>query len=309
MLEGLARDEPGDPTYRSNLAAAYDRLADASRGTGLPDRAEEARGKARSHRAASPPRLAAAPENELGFAGTNGYSARPDLAGSGEPSEKVYLETHAVLEQQAHERPGDAARQNRLAVSHGRLGRFYAGAGRLREAVAAFGAARSAWERLAGLHPGVTYYRSELAKAHDRLGLTLARLGRLGEAEATYRTEAEVLVRLTGERPDVPEYRHLLALCWSLLGDLHATANRPGPAADEFLRAHETLTRLSRDYPEIPAFQQSLGQSHVHLSNVDRQAGRWARPPPPSTPPGRSSCGSPIATRRSPISGTTWPGC
>jgi tetratricopeptide (TPR) repeat protein len=274
VLERVALEEPGNAIYRSNLAGAYDRLATIHRGAGRHDKAEEARSRARSHREALAPTLAVAPENELGFAATHGYLGALDLPDRGEASELVYLETHALVERQAAERPDDAACQNRLAVSHGRLGLFYAGAGRLRDALAPFGAARSVWERLASAHPDVTYYRSELAKSLDRLALTCSRMGQLHEAEAAYQAEVKLLVQLTGERPSVPEYRHMLALCRSLIGELRAAAGRVEQAFEECRQADEILTCLCRDDPEIPAFQQSLGQSHVRVSHLDRAAGR-----------------------------------
>jgi tetratricopeptide (TPR) repeat protein/tRNA A-37 threonylcarbamoyl transferase component Bud32 len=250
---------------RSQLYAAYSRVASISKEFGLYD---EALTTYRRALALAEQMAAVAP------ADTKFRAARAQclewiggvLNLTGHPAEALrsFEQAREILEPLARDDPVDLRRQEELswllaniAVSQNRLGRR-ADAIRLHEQVLGIR------EALVDRDPTSLRYRSDLAWCWRELGLAKEAAG---DPEAALRPaeRAVALLRdVVRSDPGAVDHRHRLAACLHIVGRLLLRSRRPAEAAAPMEQAYEYFEALARDDPS--QFRDDLAQSLLYLA-------------------------------------------
>jgi tRNA A-37 threonylcarbamoyl transferase component Bud32 len=293
LYEKLNQEYPNHPSYRQNLARAYDR-----RGLffykGDPKEVQQAGADFRAAQDLSQKLMKDFPDEP---------SHRNDLAtwyfhqgvllnNEGErlirafpaDREKMQQANHYLdRAEQAYTRARDIIRAGArdldrepaehrytLAKAYTWLGSLLRNRNRPREAEANYSKAQRLYQDLLGEEPRVAEYREQLAQCHYQRAALLGKEGVTPCHDAVTQQ-----TKLVDDYPTVPRYRADLARTHLLLGTLLATTGRPKEAADCYNQVIGLNAKLVKEFPREPEYRIGLARGLYH------QARLLALQPPP----------------------------
>jgi tetratricopeptide (TPR) repeat protein len=284
LLEGLARDHPGEASYLHSLAGQHHNAGMVYQDT---------LGKPRETRAAF--RTALELEEQAAAKAPYDVGVQEFLAkhvfslgvvhdvGLKEPAPALqFFERSAALrEKLVRENPAVHEFRGELALSYRSIGRLRRIRGEREPAARAFDQALALLERVVADQPASPDFRNTLGLTYTSLGHLRYESGDLAEAAGCHRRAVEVQERLARDHPERLVYRsHLvpylgnLASVYSVLDqldDARRTVGRARPFAD----APRRRGYQAADYARAPALLQALSDSvDQRVARAEEDLGR-----------------------------------
>jgi serine/threonine-protein kinase len=282
IQEELVRDAPGEfsYTYTVQLAAAL-----ANLGT-LAGRLGEHPEAVRCFRRVSElwdvllargtPGAPADPERQAGLAAAcHNLAIALSNAGRRQEAVPVFRRVLELRTRLADANPHVTRFQAELGAIHTSLGILHAQEGDFDDALACYRAARTIYERLAGLDKtGSAAVRKDLAASHFNVGVAHGARGRRPQELRAFEKARGLQETLLKSDPDNLDYRLALAQTLNNIGyNLWAT-HRLDEARPVLHQAIATLRVAVARAPRVPAYRSQLSTHYELLSHVERDAGR-----------------------------------
>ncbi len=258
IRRALVDAEPGNLTWKADLAASYRKLSDTLRAQGDSAGALAAARDA-LNAAASPRDLAAAHKRIADVLKATGDSA-------GALAE--YRAALAVREELARSAPENLIWQRDLAINHERVGVVLQEQGELPAALASYRAGLAIAERLPAREPANKDRWRDVAIFHTRIGDALLAQGTREPALAAYREARAIAERMAGEDPTNVKWLRDLSISHGKIGDvLNAAGDRAG-ALVEYRAELAIASRLAAQDPRNAEWQRDLAISHETVAAV-----------------------------------------
>jgi serine/threonine-protein kinase len=245
-------EEDARPAARSQLSAAYGRVADISWELGL---SEEALATHRRALALVEQMAVATPDSrELRAKRAQCYTRIGfTLRTMGRPAEALpaYERAREIQEALVRDQDADPGRLETLSWTLSNIGVIHQDLGRPAEAIRRHRQAIGIHEGLVARDPGNTRYRSDLAWCWHYYGISLAASGDLKAALHMFERATAALKKLNEHDPAQVEDRWRLARCREDVGMMLLRRGQPAEAAVLLDRAAEAHRALARDNPAL----------------------------------------------------------
>ncbi|WP_283133634.1 tetratricopeptide repeat protein [Rhizohabitans arisaemae] len=271
----LTSHQPGNTTYRRDLAVSYGRLADLAAAQGQAQVAERLY---RDSLSVVERLVAGEPGNttyqrDLAVS----YERLGDLArvqGQVQVAERLYRDSLHIRERLVAGEPGNTTYQRDLVLSYNRLGDLARVQGQVQVAERLYRDSLSVVERLVAGEPGNTTYQRDLAVSYDHLG-DLARVqGQVQVAERLYRDSLHIRERLVAGEPGNTTYQRDLAVSYERLGDLAAAEGQVQVAERLYRDSLSVVERLAAGEPGNTTYQRDLAVSYERLGDLAAAEGQ-----------------------------------
>jgi Tfp pilus assembly protein PilF len=138
------------------------------------------------------------------------------------------------------------------------LGDIAVARGDLTAALAAYGEARAAMERLAAADAGNADWQRDLSVSNDRIGDVLVKQGNLPDALKSYRAGLVIAERLAASDAGDADWQRDLAVSFGKLASAYRASGDRAKARDFFRQGQTIMSRLTKISPDNAEWKQDL---------------------------------------------------
>jgi serine/threonine protein kinase len=269
FYERFAAENGANPRVRRETARAYLRIGRIQGRLGVPDKADEAYGRAVD--------LQQALADEL----PGDLDCRYDLAvtlmnwveflialNRYQDAERHARQAQLLLRQLVEQVPRSALYRDWVARMDNALGILCLRTDRQQKAGDYFERSLARWRELRDEEPASPTYRRGLAVVMQNLALQLQHFGRFQEAEDYLRQSNDLKRGLLKEFPTVATYRQDLANGALNLGTVLLEFGRLSGAEEAFREAVPLWQRLATEFPRVHEVGHGLARSHYQLGRL-----------------------------------------
>jgi tetratricopeptide (TPR) repeat protein len=269
IADGLAKAEPGNPSFERGLAVSKSRIGDVLFAQGnLP-------GALAAYKASLDIFSEVARVFSTDARWQHDLSISQDRVGDMLVEQGNLLEALAIYraalkirERWAKADPDNAGWQRDLSLSHNNIGDMLLAQGNLSEALAAYRAALGIRSKLTAADPGNASWQRDLSVSQDRTGDALIAQGNLPEALAAYRASFDILSKLTTVDPGNAGWRRDLSTSQNNIGDVLFAQSRLPEALAVYRASLDIVNELARTDPGNTDWQRDVSVSYDKIGGV-----------------------------------------
>ena len=273
LLQGLAAELPGNPTWQLDLSIAHDRLGDLLQDQG---KFNETLTNYRASREiiqdlAADPKYADRQREllvKMGDVSTALGFLNEALAS--------YDESLAIAWRLVGDEPRKTSWQHGLLLSHAKKGDVLQLQGHFDEALASYLGSRAVAERLVAADPDNIEGQRGLAAVHFKIGELLALQDRSDDALASYRASNAIAWYFDIVDPGNPDWQRNLGVSHARIGSMLEARNDLVAALAEYRAARLIAARFAAGDPDNVTWQRNLGLAHEQIGDVLQSLGDLA---------------------------------
>ena len=163
---------------------------------------------------------------------------------------------------------GKGADEHQIFWSRTGLGDIAVARGDLNAALASYGEARSAVDRLAGSDAGNAAWQRDLSVSNNKIGDVLVKQGNLAEALNSYRAGLEIVERLAGSDAENAEWQRDLSVSNNKIGDVLVKQGNLAEALNSYRAGLVIRERLAGADAGDADWQRDLSVSNNKIGDV-----------------------------------------
>jgi tetratricopeptide (TPR) repeat protein len=182
-----------------------------------------------------------------------------------------YQASLAIVERQAKSDPGNAGWQRNLSVAYSKVGEVRVAQGNLPAALTSYQAGLAIADRLAKSDPGNAGRQLDLSVSYNKVGEVQVAQGNLPAALTFYQASLAIRERLAKSDPGNAAWQRDLSVSYDKVGDVQVAQGNPA-VLSSYQASLAIRERLAKTDPGNAGWQRDLSVSYANLAKVYLEA-------------------------------------